>query len=82
MEKKERLKNILINKSPILFLGAGFSYGATKNNNLNEEVTKNLSRKIKTDILKLKEDDDYYDEINNYDLKDLSKYTTKKILFL
>ena len=79
MEKNERLKNILINKSPILFLGAGFSYGATKNNNLNEEVTKNLSKKIKTDILKLKEDDDYYDEINNYDLKDLSKYTTKKI---
>jgi len=73
-KESDILRNLLIEKSPILLTGAGFSFGATKNSSSDFEVPKNLDKFIKDNLLKLKQDDLDYEEIIKYDLKETCSY--------
>ncbi|KLE17148.1 SIR2 family protein [Clostridium sp. C8] len=73
-KENEILRNLLIEKSPILFTGAGFSFGAIKSFDNNFEVPKNLEKFIKDNLLNLKSDDSDYEEILRYDLKETCSY--------
>ncbi len=65
MKDLERLKHSLKHNNPNLFVGAGFSLGAKQRNNLPIPSGAALKKMIISNILKISENDDYYDEVVN-----------------
>lgn len=70
----ERLKKILVQESPILFLGAGFSYGAYLKTGTNIPLGNKLKDIIIKDLLKISASDAEYEELNDYSLKQVCDY--------
>lgn len=66
----EKLTNVLVNSNAMLFLGAGFSLGATCNE---EDVngTEELKSHILNDLLKSKITAEELDEVRNYTLEEV-----------
>ena len=69
LEGKEELKEILLDSTPILFLGAGFSVGAK--NNMDTMPAHDLKEHIFQTLVIGKVDEQYYDEIRGYNLRHL-----------
>jgi len=73
-ESINKLKRILIKDTPILFLGAGFSYGAKVKNEKNIPLGDELKKILLKEFLKLDEEDSEYKELNKYSLSQVSQY--------
>lgn len=75
MEAEEILKDSLNNRTPILFLGAGFSFKALNHRNKTIELADNLKKKIFEEFYIKKKpehvDTRYISDVENYNLKDL-----------
>lgn len=75
MEAEELLKDSLNNRTPILFLGAGFSFKALNHRNKTIELADNLKKKIFEEFYIKKKpehvDARYISDVENYNLKDL-----------
>lgn len=75
MEAEELLKDSLNNRTPILFLGAGFSFKALNHRNKTIELADNLKKKIFEEFYIKKKpehvDARYKSDVENYNLKDL-----------
>lgn len=72
------LKDILTREIPVLFLGAGFSYGAKAKNTSDLPGGKELINKIITQFLKLSTDSDDYQELAKYPLPKICQYCIHK----
>lgn len=70
----ERLKNVLLNENPILFIGAGFSIGAKTKNKVNIPKGNELKEIIIKDFLKYDESHSDYSELINYSLPQVCQY--------
>ena len=77
-EKTERLKNILLNEAPILFLGAGFSLGAKTKSGEGIPTGAQLKKIIIEKFLKIKEANVEYKELIGYSLAQVCQYCTNK----
>lgn len=80
----EMLRDILINSNPMLFLGAGFSIGATCNE-ADVVAASKLKNNILNDLMKNKITDEELSEVKEYTLEDIcqqvySVYNGKKEL--
>lgn len=78
MEKdtEERLKNILLKETPILFLGAGFSIGAKTSNGREIPNGDGLKKILIEKFLKIDDSQNSYHELMSYNLKDVCQYCT------
>lgn len=70
----KKLQKILINESPILFLGAGFSLGAKTKNGKNMPDGNTLKTILIKELLKVKETDNEFLELNSYSLTKVCQY--------
>lgn len=73
-ESVGKLKHILLKESPILFLGAGFSYGAKTTRGQSIPIGDELKKIILSELLKYDEDSYEYVELNKYPLSKVCQY--------
>ena len=74
----ERLKLVLINETPILFLGAGFSLGAKTKSGIDIPKGQELKKIILEDFLKLSKESNDYKELIEYPLSQVCQYCSNK----
>lgn len=74
----ERLKTVLLNETPILFLGAGFSLGAQTKTGRNIPKGNELKRIIVEEFLKYNSSNKDYDELMGYSLSQVCQYCSNK----
>ena len=68
-ENEDILQNVLMESTPVLFLGAGFSIGSKSSKDLLDG--KGLKNLILEELIKDKVEDSDYEEIQTYDLRKL-----------
>lgn len=73
-EAINKLKNLLIKDSPILFLGAGFAFDAKLKSGKNIPLGDSLKEIILKEFLKYNENDSEYEELKKYSLSQISQY--------
>lgn len=78
MSDEEYLKNILHKQNPILFLGAGFSYGAKIQSGPPIPLGDEFKNILITNLLKVDEQDKEYKELNSQNLANLCEYITNE----
>jgi len=69
-----KLQHILIKESPVLFLGAGFSYGAETKDDRNIPVSDELKEIIVSELLKYDKSSPEYGEVISYSLSKVSQF--------
>lgn len=74
----ERLKTVLLNESPILFLGAGFSLGAKTKTGRNIPKSDELKKIIIEEFLKYDSKNKDYEELMSYSLSQVCQYSSNK----
>lgn len=74
----ERLKRVLLNESPILFLGAGFSLGAKTKSGMNIPTGNQLKQIIIETFLKYSHTHKDYEELMSYSLSQVCQYCSNK----
>lgn len=74
----ERLKSVLLNESPILFIGAGFSLGATTKTGRDIPKGNELKKIIVEEFLKYESSDSEYDELMGYSLSQVCQFCTNR----
>lgn len=77
-DNTERLKSVLLNETPILFLGAGFSLGAKTKTGRNIPTGSELKRIIVEEFLKYNSSNRDYDELLGYSLSQVCQYCSNK----
>ncbi len=70
----ERLKKVLIHESPILFLGAGFSFGAKLKSGVPIPLGNKLKEILIKDLLKVSSSDEEFEELCGYSLRQVCDY--------
>lgn len=74
----ERLKSVLLNETPILFLGAGFSLGAKTKHGNDVPTGSELKKIIIEKFLKLTQESADYKELSNYSLSQVCQFCNNK----
>lgn len=74
MSIEEKLDSVLLNESPILFLGAGFSLGGLLKNGNPVPTGNGLKEHLISSYLKLQPKDTEYSQLLNYNLDKVCEY--------
>ncbi|GBG11092.1 SIR2 family protein [Paenibacillus agaridevorans] len=73
-EAIDKIKHILLKENPILFLGAGFSYGTKNAAGRSIPIGDGLKELILSELLKYDIDSEEYQELNKYPLSKVCQY--------
>lgn len=74
----ERLKSVLLNETPILFLGAGFALGAKNKTGRDIPKGNELKKIIIEEFLKFNPTNKEYEELMSYSLSQVCQYCSNK----